>query len=281
MPEGRVLDSRCTECGDVGDGRFCGRCGALKPNAHDDSDGVAPVQPTRSRRARPLLAGLVVLMLAAGGVYASTRAGQSSMPTAPTEVATPSAATTPPAGSITSTHVGILPDGTPFTLQARGVQLTDPAPSGVVMYASQPDRWRALGVITFNPVPEATSADVALEAGHLRIPTGSWVIDIEVYPDLLADWTDDDRRELLDSVRAKGEGGGLPWMRLGGRLRFADDHDVPSQLQVEFHSAGIAVRRGCPEADALACDPDVGNVHVAVTDAARSWNSGDLSVTSP
>lgn len=219
------------------------------------------------------MAGLLVLLLGAASVYALTRADQTS---------TPPGATTPPATeSTTSTHSGVLPDGTPFTLEARGVQLTDPAPRGVVVYASQPDRWRALGVATFDPDTESTLADVSLEAGHLRIPTGSWVVDIDVYPDLRADWTDDDRREVLESVRAWGERGELPWLRLRGRLRFADDHEVPSRLQVEFASAGIAVRRGCPKPAAIICDPDGENVHVAVTDTAESWDPDDLSITSP
>ena len=148
---------------------------------------------------------------------------------------------------------GVLPDGTTYVL--HGKPMTNENVTGIhaVITADLPDGTSpALGIADFVPVEPSE------EAPHwsqqtLIVPAGDWTIRITVYDEVLRALGPDAKTRLQTLISAKTQAG-LPALSLLRPLRFADDLEVPSYLEVTYES--FTVRRGCDVGPKVVCSAD-------------------------
>jgi hypothetical protein len=153
-------------------------------------------------------------------------------------------------------HSGALPDGRLFEVHGsnRREQVTG---IRAVIEANVGGTWLPLGVTTFERSP-SDGASAGWKRNVLRVPAGEWRVDVAVDKDVLDELGPRARRRIEDGIAASSSGG-LPVLRLQRPLRFADDADVPSSMEVMYET--FTVRRGCSNVEGTDCSDD-GCVHV-------------------
>jgi hypothetical protein len=149
---------------------------------------------------------------------------------------------------------GALPDGRAYLVS--GLAPSGETVTGVfagVMIDLETGETLVVGIANFfggrSDEPEPWWDDGAT----LVIPTGEGSIRIAVYPVVLDRLGPDGRDILAQAVRGSVVSD-LPVLALEAPLRFADDDEIPLQMEVQYET--FAVRRGCDPQRGVVCSRD-------------------------
>ena len=143
---------------------------------------------------------------------------------------------------------GTLPDGTPYALSSN--LPLQPSVDGInagIMIDLDDGTSRAVGIVSFH---ESRVESGELDGLVYRAPAGTGTVQIAVYPDVAAKSAD--LVGLLDASIDSGDADSGPSLVLHTPLRWADDAELPLQMEVWYDR--FVVRRGCSDL-AAACSP--------------------------
>lgn len=219
----------------------------------------------------PLVVGAVlvvgfVLLLGRFGDEAGGPTALATTTSAPDEATTTTGATTTTTDSVTTTLPavatttttapprpttdvsGSLLDGTPFTIHLERPSIVAPQGiHGVVMLDRSDGTSVAAGILD---VTHGRILEPSVGAAAVSLPAGGWTVTLRIYDALQAEVASafpDTIEAAFSEIRTPGR---LPSLRLTPPLRWADDDEVPSVMEVDY--GWFSVRRGCPE-EALQC----------------------------
>jgi hypothetical protein len=214
----------------------------------------APLTPFRGRRknlatvrAAIGVASVAVLVVAVG--YVVTRSDKDPTVTPSFESTSTSTTTSQPEGTISSEAgpassdviEGFLPDGTPYLIRADSSMSTDVEEvSAPILFNENNGSWLSLGDSKLSK--QDGESDMAFESGRLTVPAGSWLLEIEVDPEILASLGDETGAILTQAIHGR-EQQGLPVFELGEPLGF----DNRSSLLIAVRYPGYVVTTGCDE----------------------------------
>lgn len=151
----------------------------------------------------------------------------------------------PPEGAFTRELVGVLPDGTPYTVSLEeGMSSLVTMVSGFVMLDNE-----TLGTTSFLVATDAQGS--TFSDGRLEVRSGNWVMVVRLYDHILERLGPTAGAVLESSIRSGTPVNGLPVIELSEPFRWATDQDIPNQMGVVYADA-LAVRRGCGDL-AVAC----------------------------
>ncbi len=143
---------------------------------------------------------------------------------------------------------GHLPDGTPFLIRADASMAARAEGVSVTIFFKSIDG-NLIDVGNSTISPQVDAIEPSLVSGNLRVPAGSWLLEIEVDQAILASLGSEAETVLTQSVHGREEGG-LPVFDLTDPLTFGD-----GQPLIEVRYPGFAVSPGCEEETDTVCSP--------------------------
>ena len=155
--------------------------------------------------------------------------------------------------SVSSGLEGALPDGTSYVLKGEPTSREDVTGVHAVITVDLPDGTSpALGIADFLRVESSEEAP-HWDQQTLIVPAGDWTVRIDVYEEVLRALGPEAETVLPTLISGRTQAG-LPVLSLVPPLRFADDLEVPSYLEVTYES--FTVRRGCDIGPSVVCSGD-------------------------
>lgn len=149
--------------------------------------------------------------------------------------------------------VGALPDGTTYAItNARGGSEPVTGVQAVISVELPDGTSPAIGITTFMSA-RSSKSEPHWSGDTLSIPAGEWTIRIEMYEHVLESLGPDAKTRIQQAITVTSMEG-LPVLSLKEPLRFADDREVHSFLEVTYES--FAVRRGCGSPPESVCSDD-------------------------
>jgi len=188
------------------------------------------------------------------------------------------------AGTLANEIVGTLPNGQDYVVRSDTDlrNTVEGISAGVLIDLNNGQPAVVVGIGNFQRVTGTQQTGVDDRTGYVRVVSGDWYLELQVYDHVIAQLGDETAATILDAIVPAAQpqhASALPSFELLAPLRWADDIELPLHMMVMYPD--FVVRRGCSDFS-VACSTN-GAIEVVpgeeVHGPESSWQVPQIEIT--